>query len=89
MTPLLELDGISKTYELERRLLPRMLGASRPLAAVKDVSLRVQRGHVLGLVGESGCGKSTVAQIIVRLEPQTSGRVRFDGVDITNFPAAR
>jgi ABC-type glutathione transport system ATPase component len=62
-----------------------MLGASRPLAAVNDISLRVARGAVLGLVGESGCGKSTLAQIIMRLEPQSSGRVRFDGTDITEL----
>jgi len=85
MTALLELEGISKTYELERRLLPRMLGASKPLTAVRDVSLRVARGGVLGLVGESGSGKSTLAQIIMRLEPETSGRVRFDGTDITHL----
>lgn len=83
MTPLLELDGIGKTYELEQRLLPRLFGASRPLEAVKNVSLRVERGGVLGLVGESGCGKSTLAQIIMRLERQTSGTIRFDCTDIT------
>lgn len=85
MTALLELDRIGKTYELERRLLPRLLGARKPLQAVKDVSLRVARGSVLGLVGESGCGKSTLAQIIMRLETQTSGRIRFDGTDITDL----
>jgi ABC-type glutathione transport system ATPase component len=85
MTALLELVDICKTYELERRLLPRMLGASRPLHAVKNVSLRVPRGGVLGLVGESGCGKSTLAQIIMRLESQSSGRILFDGHDITEL----
>ena len=85
MTALLELEGINKVYELERRLVPRMLGLSKPLAAVKDISLRVDRGAVLGLVGESGCGKSTLAQIIMRLERETSGRVRFDGTDITHL----
>ena len=74
MTALLELDGIGKTYELERRLLPRIFGASRPLEAVKNVSLRVERGGVLGLVGESGCGKSTLAQIIMRLDARPVAR---------------
>ena len=83
MTALLELDRVSKTYELERRLVPRLLGLRKPLAAVQGVSLRVERGAVLGLVGESGCGKSTLAQIIMRLEPATVGTVRFDGTDIT------
>ena len=85
MMALLELDHITKVYELERRLVPRMLGYSKPLVAVKDISLRVARGAVLGLVGESGCGKSTLAQIIMRLEPETSGSVRFDGTDITSL----
>ena len=85
MTALLELEAIGTTYELERRLLPRLLGARKPLEAVKDVSLRVARGSVLGLVGESGCGKSTLAQIIMRLEAQTAGRIRFDGTDITDL----
>jgi peptide/nickel transport system ATP-binding protein len=83
MTALLELKRVSKIYELERRLVPRLLGQRKPLAAVQDVSLRVERGDVLGLVGESGCGKSTLAQIIMRLEPATRGTVLFDGADIT------
>jgi ABC-type glutathione transport system ATPase component len=85
MTVLLALEDVSKTYELERRVLPRLLGARKPLQAVKNVSLRVARGGVLGLVGESGCGKSTLAQIIMRLEKETSGRVVFDGADITDL----
>src|SRR6185312_6612620 len=85
MTAQLELDGVGKTYELEHRLLPRIFGASRPLEAVKNVSLSVARGGVLGLVGESGCGKSTLAQIIMRLERESAGSVRFDGVDITRL----
>ena len=82
MTALLELDGICKTYELENRVLPRLLGRSRPLQAVSDVSLAVGRGEVLGLVGESGCGKSTLARIMLQLETPTRGRVLFDGHDL-------
>jgi len=85
VTALLELDHISKVYELERRLLPRMLGAHKQLTAVNEVILSVARGSVLGLVGESGCGKSTLAQIIMRLERESAGTVRFDGVDITRL----
>ncbi len=83
MTALLHLDGIEKTYELERRALPRLLGRRRPFRAVDGVSLAVARGGVMGLVGESGCGKSTLARIMVRLIPPSAGAIRFDGADIT------
>lgn len=88
MTALLELDGICKTYELENRVLPRLLGRSRPLQAVSDVSLAVGRGEVLGLVGESGCGKSTLARIMLQLETPTRGRVLFDGHDLVPLQGA-
>jgi oligopeptide/dipeptide ABC transporter ATP-binding protein len=57
--------------------------------AVDDVSLEVRRGETLGLVGETGCGKSTLARCIARLYDVTSGTVSFDGVDITKFSARR
>jgi len=54
--------------------------------AVDGVSLEVRRGHTLGLVGETGCGKSTLARCIAGLIPATSGKVTFEGQDITNLP---
>jgi ABC-type glutathione transport system ATPase component len=88
MSALLELDGICKTYELESRVLPRLLGRRRPLQAVDHVSLTAPRGEVLGLVGESGCGKSTLARIMLKLETPTSGRVLFDGHDLVPLEGA-
>lgn len=81
--PLLLLENITKRFELEKRVLPRLLGRRRPLLAVDNVTLAVPRGEVTGLVGESGCGKSTLAKIMLRLEEPSAGRVVLGGTDLT------
>ena len=82
-TPILELDDVTRRFPTRGGWLPRLLGRTRDVAAVNQVSLAVPRGAALGLVGESGCGKSTLANLILRLDDPTSGRIRFDGQDIT------
>ena len=79
--PLLEVRDLVKHYPGERT----WLGLGRPrfvVRAVDGVSLTIPAGRTLGLVGESGCGKSTVGRTILRLTDATSGTVRFDGQDV-------
>jgi peptide/nickel transport system ATP-binding protein len=76
--PVLELRGVSKTYSIKQG----MFGERKPLRAVNDVSLSINKGDVLGLVGESGCGKSTLAKILLGLDAPTSGEVLVDGEPI-------
>jgi oligopeptide transport system ATP-binding protein len=77
--PLLRVEDLCTYFPVKRGVLKQTVGYVR---AVEGVSLSVARGEVLGLVGESGCGKSTVARTILRLVPATSGRVDFDGSDV-------
>lgn len=74
---LLELDRVSVTFA-------RRGGRSVAVQAVRDVSLRIVAGGSLGVVGESGCGKSSLARAALRLAPVSSGRVVLDGVDVTH-----
>ena len=80
MTPLLSVDHLSKHFPFRRGLF-RGTGVVR---AVDDVSFKLDRGETLAIVGESGCGKSTVARLILRLIAPTAGRIGLDGVDITD-----
>jgi glutathione transport system ATP-binding protein len=61
-------------------------GSTKVLRAVDDVTFHIAEGETLGLVGESGCGKTTVGRLILRLLPVTGGRILFDGRDVTTVP---
>src|ERR671938_374468 len=83
VTPLVELEELRVYFPIKSGLvLDRHIGDIR---AVDDVSLEIKRGETVGLVGESGCGKSTVGRTIIRLYKPTSGRIVFDGVDIARL----
>jgi ABC-type oligopeptide transport system ATPase subunit len=76
---LLEVKNLKTWFPIRRGLLQRTVGHVK---AVDDVSFYVRRGETLGLVGESGCGKTTVGRTILRLIPNSGGEVRFDGKDV-------
>jgi ABC-type oligopeptide transport system ATPase subunit len=79
---LMEVKGLEKHFPLTRGIvLARKAGAVR---AVDDVSFEVMKGETLGIVGETGCGKSTTARLMMRLLEPTAGTVRFEGNDITH-----
>ncbi|CAM5733558.1 Vitamin B12 import ATP-binding protein BtuD [Streptomyces fumanus] len=81
--PILEVRGLVKHYPLTRGILLRkQIGAVK---AVDGVDFHLDRGETLGIVGESGCGKSTVAKMLVNLERPTAGEIRYKGEDITRL----
>jgi oligopeptide/dipeptide ABC transporter ATP-binding protein len=81
-TPLIKLEGIKKYFPITRGIIfQKRIGN---VHAVDGVDLEVYRGETVGLVGETGCGKSTLARVIMRLYPATEGRIWFEGNDITD-----
>ena len=87
---LLELEDVGRDFDVSRPWLNRVIeGVPRQLLhAVDGVSFSVRKGETLALVGESGCGKSTVARLIVGLYAPSRGRIRFDGVEISDPSAS-
>jgi oligopeptide/dipeptide ABC transporter ATP-binding protein len=83
---LLEVEHLTKRFLVKQGVFARGHGE---VHAVEDVTLTVRRGETLGIVGESGCGKSTTARLMLRLLDPTAGTIRFDGRDITKLPQRR
>jgi peptide/nickel transport system ATP-binding protein len=84
--PLLEVKGLKKHFPITGGLLGRV---TAKVYAVDGVSFDINRGETLSLVGESGCGKSTVGKALLRLYPVTDGEVYLDGQRIDNMPASK
>ena len=81
--PLLRLEGLKVWFPIRDGIIrQRHVG---DVQAVDGVTFEIERGETLGLVGESGCGKSTTGRAIIRLNPPTGGRIFFDGQDVTEF----
>src|ERR687885_55147 len=82
----MEVDGLFKHFPIRAGFLQRQVGA---VQAVDGVSFDVKRGETLGIVGESGCGKSTTARLLLRLMQPTSGSVKFEGEEIATVKGGR
>ena len=82
--PLVEVEGLARRFDVSRPWLARILTREprRFLHAVAGVDFAIPRGTTMALVGESGCGKSTVARLLVGLLPPSAGRIRFDGTEL-------
>jgi len=80
---LLEVDGLCKYFQVKRTLGEMTKNAPRTVKAVDRVSFKVSRGETLGIVGESGCGKTTTTKLILGLLKPTSGHVLFEGQDVS------
>ena len=85
--PILSVENLTRHFDVSPPLLNRIIERSPRLIlkAVEGVSLSIEKGKTFSIVGESGCGKSTVARVIVGLYRPTGGTVRFDGIDLSSL----
>ena len=82
---LVEVEGLEQHFPLVTQPLERLLRGSRHVHAVDGIDLAIARGEILGLIGESGSGKSTFGRALLQLHPPTAGVIRFEGRDITGL----
>jgi len=91
--PLVEVEGLKKHFDTSSGVFERVFGsATPPVRAVDGVSFRIERGDVMGVAGESGCGKTTLGKLLVKLYESTEGEIRFhfddselSGEDVTDM----
>ena len=83
---LVEVKGLKKYFPIKRGIIAKTVGHVK---AVDDVSFTIRKGETLGLVGESGCGKTTTGRAIIRLIEPTAGSVKFAGEEVTTMNTQR
>jgi peptide/nickel transport system ATP-binding protein len=82
---LLRVENLSKSFMLSRSLGDVLRGRNPKVDAVSDISFTLRRGETIGIVGESGCGKTTLGRMLLKLIEPSAGSVRFDGVDLSDL----
>lgn len=87
--PLVEVRGLAKHYERRGNPFARRRGASNAVRAVDGVDLTIRRGEGVGLVGESGCGKTTTGRLLLHLIEPTGGQIVYDGEDLSTMNVAQ
>ncbi len=87
-TPLIEVQDLVKHFPVGRGLLAGLVGGKDAVRAVNGVSFQVRRGEILGIAGESGCGKTTTAKMLLKLFEPSSGSIRVDGQDLATLRGA-
>jgi oligopeptide/dipeptide ABC transporter ATP-binding protein len=83
--PLISVEGLTKRFDISRSMREVVTGKHPQLQAVADVDFKLAPGETLGIVGESGCGKTTLGRMLIRLVPASEGKILFDGKDISEM----
>lgn len=88
-TPIIEFKDVTKWFPVRRSLPELLRGTRRWVKAVDGVSFAIRPGEIFGLIGESGCGKTTTGKLVMKLEEPTAGTITYEGNDITRFTPRR